>query len=192
MEQMGLSDPKDWVDKYGDYLFRSAILRVRDEVVAEEIVQETFLAALQARNRFAGHSSERTWLVGIMKHKITDHFRRVGREQPNPEADLAEKEIAARFDEAGHWRDPTAGPKEWADPASLVDRQQFWEAMRRCLGELPPRTASAFTLRELDDVPSDEICETLKITKSNLWVMLHRARAHLRRCLEVSYIGKMA
>ncbi len=65
---MGLSDPKDWVDKYGDYLFRSAILRVRDEVVAEEIVQETFLAALQARNRFAGHSSERTWLVGIMKH----------------------------------------------------------------------------------------------------------------------------
>jgi RNA polymerase sigma-70 factor, ECF subfamily len=189
VEQGHLSDPQDWVEKHGDYLFRSALLRVRDGVVAEEVVQETFLAALQAKDRFAGQSSERTWLVGILKHKMTDYFRRVSREQTGVEQDVGQDDPAERFTEDGHWVMDGSGPKTWADPSSALDRRQFWQAMKRCLGELPPRTASVFALREIDDVPSEEICETMKISKSNLWVMLHRARMHLRRCLEASYMG---
>ena len=189
MAQAALSDPQDWVEKHGDYLFRSALLRVRDPTVAEEMVQETLLAALQARERFAGQSSERTWLVGIMKHKITDHFRRTAREQAGAEGDIGDQENSELFNETGHWRDQSAGPKDWGDPSYALDRQQFWEAMKHCLGELPHRTATVFTLREIDEVPSEEICNLLKITKSNLWVMLHRARTHLRRCLEVHYVG---
>ncbi len=189
VEPAQLSDPQDWVEKHGDYLFRSALLRVRNDVVAEEVVQETFLAALQARERFAGQSSERTWLVGILKHKIMDYFRKSAREQTNPVEDVAQSELPDQFDEGGHWRRGAAGPKEWADPSGALDRQQFWQALRVCLDRLPPRTASVFALREIDEVPSEDICSTMKISKTNLWVMLHRARMQLRRCLETSYMG---
>ncbi len=189
MEPARLSDPQDWVAKHGDYLFRTALLRVRDGTVAEEVVQETFLAALQARERFAGQSSERTWLVGILKHKIMDHFRRSAREQPDPVEDVAQKDLDDQFDDTGHWQRGAGGPKEWADPSGALDRQQFWQALKVCLGKLPPRAASVFALREIDDLPSEEICSTMKISKANLWVMLHRARMQLRRCLEGSYMG---
>ena len=184
-----LSDPQDWVEQHGDYLFRIALLRVRDDVVAEDVVQETLLAALQARERFEGQSSERTWLVGILKHKIIDHFRKASREQARPEGNDIEREVNELFDGKGYWKDKSAGPKEWVDPSHAVDRQQFWEAMKHCLAELPPRMARAFSLREIDDMPSEEICTILNITRSNLWVMLHRARTHLRKCLEVRYMG---
>ncbi len=189
MEPAQLSDPQDWVEKHGDYLFRSALLRVRNDVVAEEVVQETFLAALQAKERFAGQSSERTWLVGILKHKIMDHFRKSAREQTDPVEDVAQSNLPDQFDEGGHWRKGAAGPKAWADPSGALDRQQFWQALKMCLDKLPPRMASVFSLREIDDVPSEEICSTMKISKANLWVMLHRARMQLRRCLETSYMG---
>ncbi len=192
MARTDLSDPLDWVEKYGDYLFRSALIRVGDQAVAEEVVQETFLAALRARERFAGQSSERTWLVGILKHKINEYFRKITREKPAPEGDLAERELSELFDETGRWKMPSTGPKEWMDPSSALDRQQFWEVMKRCLGGLPPRMASAFSLREIDDMATEEICTLLNITKSNLWVMLHRARTHLRQCLEVNYMGRQA
>ncbi len=160
--------------------------------MAEEVVQETFLAALRARERFEGQSTERTWLVGILKHKINDYFRRIAREKPAPEGDLMERELSEVFDERGGWKTPSTGPKEWMDPGGALDRQQFWEVMKRCLGELPPRMASAFSLREIDDMATEEICTLLNITKSNLWVMLHRARTHLRQCLEVNYMGRQA
>lgn len=184
-----ISDPKTWVDQHGDYLFRCAQLRIRDPKLAEDMVQETFLAALQARDRFAGQSSERSWLVGILKHKIIDHFRKVTRERPDPNVDFMDDEFHELFDEAGHWKTHTTGPKEWADPSSALDRKEFWEVLKRCLSKLPPRMATAFALREIDDMSTEEICATLNITTSNFWVMLHRARTHLRQCLEVNYMG---
>ena len=184
-----LSDPQTWLEQHGDYLYRCAMLRVRDVTVAEEMVQETFLAALQAKDRFAGQSSERSWLVGIMKHKIVDHFRKSVREQPVSDDELMNDEFTGLFDEGGHWKIETTGPKEWMDPGSALDKAQFWQVLRRCLDELPPRTSRVFALREIDDVSSEEICAAMKLTKSNLWVMLHRARTHLRSCLERNYQG---
>lgn len=183
--QAPVANPEAWVDEHGDYLYSYALLRLRDRELAEEIVQETFLAALKACRNFAGQSSERTWLVGILKHKIVDHFRRANRERPVADFESAGDESFHESGEwAGHWTREGA-PKEWAnDPSQLVEQQEFWEVFHRCLGQLPPRLAQAFTLREIDGFSSDEICNLLSISPNNLWVMLHRARALLRRGLE--------
>jgi RNA polymerase sigma-70 factor (ECF subfamily) len=180
-----------WLDEHGDYLYKYAVFRLRDETAAEDAVQETFLAALKAYEKFEGRGSERTWLVGILKHKIIDHFRKVHREAPFGEEagdDPEHLEFFERPDQwAGHWNTDYA-PTDWhATPAELTERSDFWRVFTDCLSPLPPRTASAFTMREVDGLKSEEICEILSISANNLWVMLHRARLHLRNCLEVNW-----
>ena len=182
-----------WLDQHGDYLFKYALFRLRDSSAAEDVVQETFLAALRAYERFEGRGSERTWLVGIMKHKITDHFRRLIREAPlgTEEEGSEHTEFFERSDGwSGHWNTDYA-PTDWhADPAQLVEQNDFWRTFNDCLAPLPQRTASAFTLREVDGLSSEEICEILSIKVNNLWVMLHRARLQLRNCLELNWFGR--
>jgi len=187
------SNPETWVDQYGDYLFRFAMSRLRERSLAEEAVQETFLAALKARNTFGGQSSERTWLIGILKHKIIDHFRKTSRELPLFEEQLPyeqEETFRSSGEWVGHWTSKAA-PADWgADPIKSIEQKQFWEALDRCLSRLPTRLAQVFILREMDEMSSDEICKVLNITESNLWVMLHRARAQLRRSLETNYFKR--
>jgi len=187
-------DPGRWLDDHGDYLFKYAVFRLRDDTAAEDAVQETFLAALKAYGKFEGRGSERTWLVGILKHKIVDHFRRLSREAPigeEPEEAPEHREFFERMDEwKGHWNTDYA-PSEWhATPAELFERSDFWRVFSDCLSPLPQRTASAFTLREVDGHTSEEICEILSITVNNLWVMLHRGRLHLRNCLEINWFKR--
>lgn len=183
-------DPEAWVEAHGDALYRFALLRLRDPRLAEEIVQETFLAALQSRDRFLGQSSERSWLIGILKHKVIDHFRKNSRERPADDIGSSEDDPEGAFDGNGHWKRDETGPAEWAaDPDLLLERKEFWTAMERCLSKLPSQMASAFSLREIDEYDSREVCEVLAISASNLWVLLHRARMQLRKCLEVHYFG---
>jgi RNA polymerase sigma-70 factor, ECF subfamily len=197
------ADPGAWVDRHGDYLYRYAMFRLRDAAAAEDAVQETLLAALKAYEAFAGRGSERTWLVGILKHKIADHFRRVSRESTaggDEEGEaLEQRELFMQTGEwVGHWvaavhpeKAEILGPHEWrATPEQLVEQGEFWEVFGRCLSPLPARIASAFTLREIDGLTSEEICDVLNIKVNNLWVMLHRARAHLRRCLELNWFKR--
>lgn len=185
-----LSDPETWLAQHGDILYRYALPRLRDPHLAEEAVQETLVAALQARTRFSGRSSERTWLVGILKHKIIDHFRRTKREQPME--DLAEwSEARVEEAEAGIWPQPQApAPQEWgADAPAAIERKEFQAALADCLTRLPRRAAEAFALRELEELSTAEICKALGVTPTNVWVMLHRARAQLRQCLETKWFG---
>jgi RNA polymerase sigma-70 factor (ECF subfamily) len=186
------SDPERWVEMHGDALYRFALLRLRDPKLAEDVVQETLLSALQGRDRFAGDSSERTWLIGILKHKVVDCFRKSSRESPVENAAQFEEGMEEVFDETGHWKPGEVWrPAEWsADPGLLFERKAFWVALDQCLSKLPPQMAHVFSLREIDGVDSDEICLVLKISSSNLWVLLHRARMQLRKCLEVHYFGK--
>lgn len=187
-----VSDPQQWLGLYGDYLYRFALLRTREATVAEELVQETFLAALQAKDRFAGRSAERSWLTGILKHKIVDHFRKGSREIPTDDMErvVAGDDADGTFDRDGHWKLDQTAPLDWPDhPGGVLERKQFWDALARCLGKLPPRMAQVFTLREVDDVSTEELCGRLGITSSNLWVLLHRARKQLRQCLEANYFG---
>ncbi len=190
MQARSLSDPATWVDQHGDGLFRFALARVRDERLAEELVQETFVAALQARARFTGRSSERSWLVGILKHKLVDQFRKTCRETPTEDVEQMADDLSdeAVFDRDGHWRVDRQAPKDWpADPSRELEQKQFWEVLTRCLGELPPKMAQVFSLRDVDELSAEEVCATLQISQANLWVLLHRARKHLRRCLETKH-----
>jgi RNA polymerase sigma-70 factor (TIGR02943 family) len=189
-------DPSVWVDEHGDYLFRYATFRIRDASVAEDIVQETLLAALQAYHNFAGRGSERTWLVGILKHKITDYYRRSSRETPASQLEGESFEHDEFFRDAGEWTEhwkPEQAPTDWnSSPAELLEQGEFWEVFSQCLQPLPSRIANAFTLREVDGLKSEEICEILSVSINNLWVMLHRARLHLRRCLELNWFMRKA
>lgn len=185
-----LSDPNSWVAQHGDYLFRYALIRVRNETVAEDLVQDALLAAFQGRQRFSGQSSERSWLTGILKHKILDHFRERARERTVLFEEALPPELEGRFDDAGLWKhDPATGPADWgADAGSQMERHEFMASLKQCLDKLPPRHADAFVLREMEDVDSDRIQETLGISASNFWVLLHRARMQLRLCLENNWL----
>jgi len=176
-----------WVDQHGDVLYRYALTRVRKREVAEDLVQETFLAAVRGYEKFGGRSSVRSWLCGILKHKIMDHYRKAGRETSFTDLEFLKDELSEKFVPQGFWNHEE-GPKEWTpDAAEVMERGEFWKVMRTCLGKMPDRVAAVFSMREMDDVPSKEICATLDISEANLWVMLHRARMALRECLEINW-----
>ncbi len=174
-----------WVDEHADYLFRYALPRLRDRHVTEEVLQDTFLAALQSVGEFRGDSSPRTWLVGLLRRKIADHYRRRYREGEGECIDTTDPTIDAWFDEKGAW---VAWPKRCElDPAVLQERADFWTVLQSCLQALPDRLAEAFTLRVVDNRKPADVCKVLSITPTNLWVALHRARARLRACLEANW-----
>jgi len=179
--------PEKWVDEYGDYLFRYAMLMLRNTGDAEDVVQETFLAALDAYKNFAGRSSVRTWLTGILRRKIADHIRKTKREN----AALGfitdgEETLGKYFNHEGEWAE---GPAPWfvLNPRKLFEKKEFWEVFSDCLAGLPPAQADAFALREIEGMATEELCDTLDVTEGNAWVMLHRARMRLRECLEANW-----
>jgi len=172
------------VQSHRAYLLRVAQLQLRDTALSEDVVQDTLVAALQGEAGFSGKSSLKTWLTGILKHKIVDAIRQ--RSRAPAFASLEEEcridDFDALFDETGHWENP---PADWGgDPESQLSQQQFFEVMQLCLENLPPNTARAFMMREVMELDADEICQELTITSNNLWVILYRARMALRECLE--------
>lgn len=181
-----MTEPAAWVDEYGDYLYRFALGKVRHPVTAEDLVQETFLAALRARKNFQGRSSTKTWLIAILKHKIVDHLRRKNRENPTEDMDAFTESADAFFDRKGGWR---RWPRKWGlNPMKIYEQKEFLNVLYRCLSELPPRPANVFMLREVDGLSTAEICKELGISTTNTWTILHRARMQLRRCLEINWL----
>ena len=192
---VGLSDPERWVEEHGDYLFKFALMRLREVTTAEDAVQETFLAALKSGKSFAGRSAEKSWLVGILKNKICDHFRKAGRESSFTDLEFYAGEEENSFIQEGVFKaawTQDLRPQEWAGPGAALDSEVFWKTFYDCSNKLPKNVAAAFNLRELDGIESREVCALLKISESNLWVMLHRARMALRRCVEVNWFGKQS
>jgi RNA polymerase sigma-70 factor (ECF subfamily) len=175
-----IGDPASWVDRYGDALLRFACSRVADTEVAEDLVQETFLAAFRHREKFAGDSSLGTWLVAILRRKIADHYRAAGR---TPESlDDASLEGMEPFSKRGKWLHKYS---RWhATPAQLAETHEFWQVFWSCLEGLPSHLAQAFQLRELVCATADEASLQIGITSKNLGVRLHRARLLLRQCLD--------
>src|SRR5215472_18417014 len=171
------------------YLLRVAVLQLRDNDLAEDVVQDTLLAALQGAQGFSGRSSLKTWLTGILKHKIVDAIRRRAKEPLLAPLDEETQldDMDALFDESGHWDNP---PADWGDPESSLSRAQFMEILQFCLEKLPPNTARVFMMREVMELESAEICKELSITSTNLWVILYRARMALRQCLEQNWFSQ--
>lgn len=186
-------DPERWLDEYGDELFGFAMLRVRDRAIAQDLVQETFLAALKAKESFAGRSTERAWLFGILRNKLVDHYRLQSRETPLLELGASTPEEEGFFHTSGAGKDGwilKVAPKAWESPDESLMNKEFHIVFQECVSGLPEKVAQVFLRREVDDVPSEEVCKEFDISPNNFWVMLHRARMALRRCLEVHWFGR--
>ncbi len=178
-----LPPAETWVDDHGDALYRYALSRLNNPTTAEDVVQETFLAAFDSRDYYKGSSPVRTWLIGILKHKIVDLVRKETRELPMQEWIDEQHPAEERFfDARGRWK---TGPSDWqVNPSKILQQKEFFSVLHTCLGHLPKKQREVFVLRELEDQISEEVCKLFGITSTNLWVLLHRARLALRQCLE--------
>lgn len=184
-------DPDQWVEQYADYLYRFALARVREHHTALDLVQDTLLAGLKARDRYRGVAAERTWLTGILKNKIVDFYRR-GRREVLAGSMMEDGEDAPLlFNERGHWQAGPTTPKEWQDAAvSSADRPAFWKQFEACADRLSEQARRVFIMREVDDLDAAEVCEALGITPQNFWTIMHRARASLRKCMESTWFAR--
>ncbi|MEO7386294.1 MAG: sigma-70 family RNA polymerase sigma factor [Gammaproteobacteria bacterium] len=171
-------------------MLRYAILQVREAAVAEDLVQNTLVAALQALDTFRGDASPATWLIGILKRQIIDHYRRVSREAPLPvsggddpdgDADLLDRLFASD----GHW---ATAPAVWSDPEGSRRQEDFLAVLEACLKGLAGQAGRVFALREIMELDPADICKDLGLTPSNYWVLMHRARLRLRQCVERGWL----
>ena len=175
-----------WVDRYGDMLYRYTLVRVKNPDAAEEIVQVTLLAALQAKESFQGRSAEKSWLFGILKHKILDHFRELKNQRTyEVTTDDGSDPLGNAYQHDGHWANT---PTNWdTDPHKAAENSQLVEALAKCLDRLSDKFRNTFVLKEIEGLTSEEICKEMDIKPTNLWVILHRARTQLRKCLETHH-----
>ena len=175
-----------------DYLFKFARLQLRNDAWAEDAVSETVLAALAKPQAFANRSQLKTWLIGILKHKVVDALRHHGRQisglETTEDADSDPLELMA-FKADGHFSE---APADWGNPEEQLNSQQFFQVLEACTDQLPANQGRLFLMREWLELSSEEICKDLQITPTNLYVQLHRARLRLRECMELNWFMKAA
>jgi len=188
-----MTDPRfAEIESHRPYLLRYALSQLRDGQLAEEAVQEALVAALESVQSFGGKSSLRTWLTSILRFKVIDLQRRAASERAHFEpTDFAaspedESWLDDLFDSTGHWRVP---PQAWSDPEASLEQRRFWEAFEKCLDGLPAMGGRVFFKREILGEETATICKDERITASNCWVILHRARLALRACLEKNWFA---
>lgn len=182
-------EPELWVDRYGDYLYNYTIVRLNDPEKAADLVQETFLSGLKAREAFQGRSSERTWLISILKRKIIDTYRK---NFSSKESSISEYEEEIYDGDnflgsdpfRGHWLEGKGPHSHSLMPEDELEQEELMQIIEFCISLLPPKLASVFVMKLIDEAESEEVCKELDITPSNLWVMLHRARLKMRGCIE--------
>ncbi len=177
-------DPNKWIVLYADYLFNYAITRVDDQDLAKDLVQETFFSGIKGKDNFRGQAAERTWLVSILKRKIIDHYRKINSVK-------GQKEVRMNFYEEGKnrgsWIEERV-PQNWGNDAEKeIENSELKDALDACINNLPEKYRMVFLLKTVQKYETDEICNELGITASNLWVIIHRARIQLRNCIEKNW-----
>jgi RNA polymerase sigma-70 factor (ECF subfamily) len=185
--------PEKWIERYSDALYGYAVARVSKTEVAEDLVQETFLSALKARDSFLGNASEKTWLTAILKRKIIDYYRK---KSTQSELSILDKDTKDGFmnhffdsdgSSEGHWTG-NAAPTGWGkDLETAVEAEEFNNTLKACLDKLSEKTAAVFVLKNMEDMDTEEICKELGITPSNYWVLMHRAKLQLRECIQKNW-----
>ena len=178
----------DELEAHRSSLFKFAMLQLRNEAQAEDAVQETMLAAMQGAERFTGNSSVRTWLTGILKHKVLDQIRKSSRERTSEV--VYDEDSSGDFDELFDERGAHAEkPAEWGSPEAALSQKKFFEVLERCMEGLPKNTARIFAMREIMGLDTGEICKETGISATNCGVLLYRARTALRLCLDQRWFG---
>ena len=187
-------EPQKWIERYGDALYAFAMMRLHRMEVAEDLVQDTFVSAYKAKDTFLANASEKTWLISILKRKIIDYYRKKSTQN---ELNIFDKDAKDDFmnhffdrESSGHWAEGGI-PQAWGkDFETSVESDEFQQILSNCLGKIPPKAAAVFTLKNVDDLTSEEICKELDIKPSNYWVLMHRAKLQLRECLQKNWFGK--
>lgn len=186
----GAIDPHHWVSRYADYLYSYAAFRIKDQDLARDLVQDTFLAALERREKFEGRSSEKTWLTAILKNKIIDVYRSrssgFGKDVVQASIDAPDEDFFNQDD--GHWNDQH-GPAELGIEAhDALENKEFERILEACMNKLPALWLSVFSMKHIDDETTGYICDKLKLSSSNFWVIIHRTKVNLRSCLQKHWI----
>lgn len=176
-------NPKKWVDLYSDYLYNYTITRVSDKDIAQDLVQDTFLAGLKSMKNFKGEASERTWLISILKRKIIDHYRKI-----NSNKGKAEVRMTYSSDESeGDWLEERVADPFDKTAEDSMQNSELGSAIHDCLSKLPEKQANVFKMKTVLGYETEVICNELNITASNLWVIIHRARTAMADCLEKNW-----
>ncbi len=181
-EKLHSLQPDKWIKLYADYLFEYANSRISNYEASRDIVQDTFLSALNSRDGFKGNASEKTWLTAILKRKIIDHYRKINSKK-------IKSEVLLDFDEKGHWiLDQAPGKWEHTTDAE-IENTELKKIIDLCISLLPENHALVFRMRSIQHMLSEDICKELDISSSNYWVIIHRARLQLRKCLEENWFN---
>lgn len=180
-------DPNKWIDLYGDYLYNYAFMRIDDKEMAKDLVQETFFSGLKGKDNFRREASEKTWLVSILKRKIIDNYRKINSAK-------GKKEVRVNFysegDKKGHWLEESV-PSEWGnDTDRKIENKELKNVLDQCIKSLPEKYRIVFLLKTVQNYETEEICNEMDISPSNLWVIIHRARLQLRKCIEENWFKR--
>lgn len=184
---------RSWVETYSDKMYSWTLYKTNSQETAEDLVQETFMVAFESLDKFERKSNPKTWLFGILNHKIADHFRKVYRHKVVNESDRnpdpGQNFLDTFFDADGSWIKEQR-PQSWHENADLLDDTQFVKTLRNCMNELPPNWFAAINLRFLEEKKGAVICQELQVSPTNFWQVLHRAKLQLRKCLELRWFKK--
>ncbi len=176
-------NPNNWIDLYSDYLFNYTVTRVSDREMAQDLVQETFLAGLKSMKNFKGEASERTWLISILKRKIIDHYRKIN-------SNKGKAEVRINYTDAeseGDWLEERVADPFDKTAEDTLQNNELGDAIHNCLGKLPEKQAEVFKMKTILNYETEVICNDLDITASNLWVIIHRARTAMADCLKENW-----
>jgi len=189
-------EPSNWVELYSDYLFNYAFSRVHRQEVAEDLVQDTFVSAIKAKESFQHKSTERTWLTSILKNNIIDYYKKKSTQSEiTMGKDENEDEKQDYFFEAegsrgGMWI-AESRPNYWNTDFQIpIEKKEFYTILNKCLDKLPGKWGAVFTLKNIQDLSASQICKELDISSSNYWVIIHRAKLQLRACMEKNWFNK--
>jgi len=185
-QKKNILNPDTWIDQYADYLFNYAVVRVNNEDIAKDLVQETFFSGLKSAKNFEGKASERTWLIAILKRKVIDHYRKINSKK-------GQAEVRMNFyndgENEGSWIEERV-PQSWDNESEkLIENQELKDQLDMCIEHLPEKYAMVFKMKTIQEFETEEICKELDITASNLWVIIHRARTQLRKCMEDNWFN---
>ena len=177
-------NPNKWIDLYSDYLFNYTISRISDREIAQDLVQDTFLAGLKSMKNFKGEASERTWLVSILKRKIIDHYRKINSKKGKAEVRMT---YNSDSETEGDWLEERVADPFDKTAEDTIENTELGLAIHDCLGKLPSKQAKVFKMKTLLGFETEAICNELDITASNLWVIIHRARTAMADCMEKNW-----
>ncbi|MBR9854549.1 MAG: sigma-70 family RNA polymerase sigma factor [Algicola sp.] len=176
--------PNTWVDQYADYLFNYAVSRVSDAEIAKDLVQETFFAGLNSAKNYKGDAAERTWLVSILKRKVIDHYRKINSKKGKAEVRI---NYSSDTDTEGDWLEQQVADPYSRDGDNVLENEELGTAIQDCISKLPKKQALVFSMKTIQGMSTEDVCNELDINPSNLWVMIHRARTALMGCLNENW-----